>query len=167
MFCQQTNELKSAGHHLVFIDESGFSHSMPRIYGYSNKGERCYGSHDWGAKGRINVIGALIEKDLLVADLFQTNINTRTFNNWVTKSLIPKLPNKSVLIMDNATFHKGAQIKQSIEEAGHILIYLPPYSPDLNPIEHKWAEKKAERRKTQINIEQLFKKENCNQFISV
>jgi len=108
---------------------------------------RCYGSHDWGAKGRTNVIGALAGKDLFTTGLFQTNINTTIFHKWMMESLIPKLPNKSVLIMDNATFHKETQIKQSIEEAGHILLYLPPYSPDLNPIEHKWAEKKTERRK--------------------
>ena len=74
MFCKKTRELKSAGHSLVFVDESGFSHSMPRTYGYSAKGTRCYGSHDWGAKGRTNVIGAVIDKDLFVADLFHTNI---------------------------------------------------------------------------------------------
>jgi transposase len=152
---------------LVFIDESGFSHSMPRMYGYSSKGKRCYGSHDWGARGRTNVIGALIGKELLVADLFNHNINTMTFNRWVTESLIPKLPNNSVLIMDNASFHKGIEMKNHVEKAGHILVYLPPYSPDLNPIEHKWAEKKAERRKTQVSIKQLFEKENRNHFICV
>ena len=166
-FCQKTKEFKDGGHSLVFIDESGFSHSMPRTHGYSDKGQRCYGSHDWGAKGRTNVIGALINKDLVVANLFQTNINRTIFQDWMTENLIPKLPKKSVLIMDNAAFHKGDHIKKPIEEAGHILLYLPPYSPDLNPIEHKWAEKKAERRKTQVNIEELFKNENCNQFIGV
>ena len=140
---------------------------MPRMYGYSSKGKRCYGSHDWGARGRTNVIGALIDKELLVADLFNGNINTTIFNRWVTESLIPKLPNNSVLVMDNATFHKGAEMKKHIEKAGHILIYLPPYSPDLNPIEHKWAEKKAKRRKTQVSIEQLFKNENSNHFTCV
>ena len=140
---------------------------MPRVYGYSTKGHRCYGNHDWGAKERTNVIGALIEKNLFVADLFQTNINTAIFNNWITENLIPKLPNKSALIMDNATFHKGSQTKKSIEEAGHVLMYLPPYSPDLNPIEHKWAEKKAERRKTQVNIEELFKNEKRDHFTRV
>lgn len=160
MFCKKTRELKSAGHSLVFVDESGFSHSMPRTYGYSAKGTRCYGSHDWGAKGRTNVIGAVIGKDLFVADLFHTNINTTIFSNWVEKCLIPKIPNNSVIVMDNASFHKGAAMKKSIEEAGHVLIYLPPYSPDLNPIEHKWAEKKAERRRTQIDMEQLFQIEN-------
>ncbi|QVL54775.1 MAG: transposase [Simkaniaceae bacterium] len=112
-----------------------------------------------GARGRTNVIGALIDKELLVADLFTGNINTTIFNRWVTESLIPKLPNNSVLVMDNATFHKGAETKKHIEKAGHILIYLPPYSPELNPIEHKWAEKKAKRRKTQVSIEQLFENE--------
>ena len=164
MFCQKINELKSAGHSLVYIDESGFSHSMPRTHGYAIKGERCYGVHDWGAKGRVNVIGALIDKDLVTANLFPQNINKMIFKDWITEDLIPKLPENSVLIMDNATIHKGETIKNPIEESGHMVLYLPPYSPDLNPIEHKWAEKKSERRKTQSDVEELFKNENCNQF---
>lgn len=167
MFCEQVNELKSAGHHLVYIDESGFSHSMPRTHGYSIKGERCYGIHDWGAKGRVNVIGALIDKDLVTTNLFPTTINKAIFKDWITEYLIPKLPENSVLIMDNATFHKGETIKKPIEESGHMLLYLPPYSPDLNPIEHKWAEKKSERRKNQIDVKELFENENCNQFKGV
>ena len=70
--------------------------------------------------------------------------------------LLPKLPPKSVLIVDNATFHKGKVMQQAMTEAGHILLYLPPYSPDFNPIEHKWAQAKTIRRKKRCSIEQLF-----------
>ena len=132
---------------------------MPRTHGYSRKGERCYGSHDWGAKGRTNVIGALIGNDLLTANLLQTPLNTTIFSNWIKDSLIPKLPNNSVVIRDNATFHKGDSVKNTTEEAGHTLFYLPPYSPDLNPIEHKWAQIKAQKRKTQMSLEQIFEKQ--------
>ena len=98
MFCQQTYELKSTGHFLFFIDESGFSQSMPRTHGYSSKGVRCYGIHDWGTKGRTNVIGALAGKDLFATALFQPNINTTIFHTWMMESLIPKLSNKSVRV---------------------------------------------------------------------
>jgi hypothetical protein len=84
---------------------------MPRTHGYAIKGERCYGVHDWGAKGRVNVIGALIGKDLVTANLFPQNINKMIFKDWITEDLIPKLPENSVLIMDNATIHKGETIK--------------------------------------------------------
>lgn len=130
---------------------------MPRLRGYAIKGQRCFGSHDWGAKGRTNVIGALLLGTLLTVSLFQANVNTPIFNAWVIEDLIPKLPPKSVVIMDNASFHKDATMKKAIEDAGHTLLYLPPYSPDFNPIEKKWAQAKAKRRKVGGSIEGLFK----------
>lgn len=129
---------------------------MPRTHGYSKKGKRCYGKHNWGAKGRTNVIGALLGKFLLTVSLFSSSINTNIFNTWVEEELIPKLPPNSVVILDNASFHKGAQMQQAIASAGHTLLYLPPYSPDLNSIEPKWSQAKAKRRQTGDSIEQLF-----------
>lgn len=129
---------------------------MPRTHGYSLKGERCYGTHDWGAKGRTNAIGALLGAVLLTISLFECNVNTDVFTCWVVQDLLPKLPFKSVIVMDNATFHKGSLMKQAIEEAGHSLLYLPPYAPDLNPIERKWSQAKSYRRKTNCSIDQIF-----------
>jgi transposase len=133
---------------------------MPRLHGYALKGQRCFCSHDWGAKGRTNVIGAILLGTLLTVSLFPANINTPIFNAWVVEDLIPKLPPKSVVIMDNASFHKGAIMKKAIEDAGHTLLYLPPYSPDFNPIEKKWAQAKAKKRKVGGSIEELFKNHN-------
>ena len=70
--------------------------------------------------------------------------------------IIPKLPPQSIIIMDNASFHKGKEMKEIIENAGHTLLYLPAYSPDLNPIEKKWAQAKAVRRSLHCDIESLF-----------
>ena len=147
---------REAGHSLVFVDESGFSHDMPRTHGYALKGQRCYGKHDWGAKGRTNVIGALCAGILLTVTMFSTSINTEIFTAWVKQDLLPKPPKQSVIVMDNASFHKGMTMQQALEKAGHKLVYLPPYSPDLNPIENKWAQSKAIRRKKQCSISQLF-----------
>lgn len=141
---------------MVYLDESGFSHDMPRTHGYSFKGTRCFGTHDWGAKRRTNVIGALCAGFLLTATLFETTINTNIFNAWGIRDLIPKLAPESVVIMDNAAFHKSDQMKKALNEAGHTLLYLPPYSPDLNPIEHTWAQAKHIRRTTQCSIDDLF-----------
>jgi transposase len=66
------------------------------------------------------------------------------------------LPDKSVVVMDNASFHKSALMKASLENKGHTLLYLPPYSPDLNPIEKKWAQAKAYRRHTQCSVDDIF-----------
>jgi len=152
IFCRKLKVYESRGRPLIFIDESGFAHDMPRTHGYAPKGKRCYGCHDWGAKGRTNVIGVL-----LTASLFQDNINTTVFTAWVKKDLIPKLPEQAIVIMDNATFHKGEHMKKALQSAGHTLLYLPPYSPDLNPIEQKWAQVKARRRKTKQTIDNLLK----------
>ena len=119
---------------------------MPRTHGYAIKGKRCYGVHDWGAKGRTNVIGALVGKTLLTVALFNANINTDIFTQWVKQDLLPKFPPGCVIVMDNAAFHKGKDMKKDIENANHILEYLPPYSPDFNLIEKKWLQVKRIRK---------------------
>lgn len=111
---------------------------------------------DWGAKGRTNVIGALLGGALLTVSLFSTTINTQIFDAWVIQDLIPKLPQSSVVVMDNAAFHKAPQMVKALRDAGHTLLYLPPYSPDLNPIEKKWAQEKAIRWREGISINNLF-----------
>jgi transposase len=130
---------------------------MPRTYGYALKGQRCYGKHDCGARGRTNAIGALFGKKLLTVSLFEQNINTNVFNSWISQDLIPKLPIGSIIVMDNAAFHKSKSMQEQIRQAGHILEYLPAYSPDLNPIEPKWAQAKSLRRKHSCDIDSLFR----------
>lgn len=129
---------------------------MPRTYGYSQKGTRCYGIHNWGAKGRVNVIGALIGNILFAVGLFNCNIDSVVFGTWVHELLLPALYKPTVIVMDNAAFHKKQSIIDAIFAAGHIVEFLPAYSPDLTPIENKWAEKKAYRRKHRCSIEQCY-----------
>ena len=134
---------------------------MPRLYGYAPRGQRCFGKCTLTYQGRTNVIGALLDKQLLTVltvSLFKTTINTEVFNLWVTRDLLPKLASPSILIMDNAAFHKSKSMQRAVEEAGHTLLYLPPYSPDLNPIECKWAQAKHTKRKYNCNLDQLFSK---------
>ena len=156
LFCQTLRTYKEDGYPIVCLDESGFSHDMPRTYGYALRGVRCYGSHDWGVKGHTNVIGALFMGVLLTLSLFHTSINTEIFTQWIIQDLLPKLPPRCVIVMDNAIFHKGLEMQKAIQAAGHILLYLPPYSPEFNPIEHKWPQAKSLRRKTDCSIPQLF-----------
>jgi transposase len=129
---------------------------MPRLYGYTPIGERCYGEHDWHAKGRTNVIGAITKNQFITTCLFDTNINSDIFHTWLTKDLLPKLPLNAVIVMDNAAFHKRSDMMNSVSNAGHTLEYLPPYSPDLNPIEPKWHEAKAKKRELHCSVFDLF-----------
>ncbi len=129
---------------------------MPRTHGYSYLGKRCYGTHDWHAKGRINVIGAIVGMTFVTLSLFTSSINSDVFYAWLTQDLLPKVNAGAVIVMDNATFHKRNDMLNAISQAGCILEFLPPYSPDLNPIEKKWAQAKSIRRKLRCTIEELF-----------
>ncbi|EDZ66660.1 hypothetical protein NOC27_3340 [Nitrosococcus oceani AFC27] len=112
-------------------------------------------------------MGALIGKALLSVALFSValfnvNVNADVFTAWVAQDLLPKLPAQSIVVMDNATFHKREDTQNMIRNAGDGLLYLPAYSPDLNPIEQKWAQAKALRRQTHRSIDEIFTE---NQFI--
>ena len=84
------------------------------------------------------------------------HINSWSNINWIEQNLIPKLPTTSVVVMDNTTFQKDKAMQEQLVQAGFTLEYLPPYSPDLNPIEHKWAQAKSIRRKNNCSIDALF-----------
>lgn len=154
---------EAAGRPVVYIDESGFARDMPRTHGYAPRGPRCPGRQDWHAKGRVNVIGALLSGVLLSVGLTSCNVDADIFNLWLQRDLIPKLPLGSVLVLDNATFHKRADTKHMIERAGHLLEFLPAYSPDLNKIEPKWAQAKAIRRRTGMSVDDIFSAKSWNQ----
>ena len=138
------------------MDESGFAQDTPRTHGYSPRGERCYGVHDWHAKGRINAIGAILGFVFLTVTLFEGSINSDVFYAWLMHELIPVLPMNAVVVMDNASFHKRADMLEAIEQSGCQLEYLPPYSPDFNPIEKKWAQVKAIRKRERCDVDALF-----------
>ena len=86
---------------------------------------------------------------------FTGTCNTEVFNTWVEKCLVPILKLGQVVVMDNATFHKSDKTRKLIEDAGCKLIFLPPYSPDLNPIEIFWANLKAKIRNVINNFQTL------------
>ena len=117
--------------------------------------KNCYKQRAWGQIGckligkvtgkrlkRTNIIAGLCGKEVVAPMIFQGSCNTELFVVWVKQQLIPSLKKGQVVIMDNASFHKSPKIKEAIEAAGCRVIYLPPYSPDLNPIETFWANMK-------------------------
>ena len=145
---------------IVYLDESGFAVDMPREKGYSPKGKKCYASKDWHQRGRLNVIGTIRDFKLFSVCLFDCNIDANVFFAWLTLDLLPALAPKSVIILDNATFHKRQDALRAIQVQGHTLEFLPPYNTDLNPIEKKWAQAKSLRRKFGYTPEQIFICEN-------
>jgi transposase len=139
----------------------------PRENGYSPIGERCYATKDWHARGRINAIGAITDFKLFNVGLFDCTIDSDVFYAWVTQELLPNTPKNAVIVMDNATFHKRDDTLLEIQQNGYTLEFLPPYSPDLNPIEKKWAQVKSIRRKFGYTTEQLFTNLNLCRFIVI
>ena len=83
-------------------------------------------------------------------------MNSEVFYTWITPELLPQLPNQGVVVMDNASFHKRLDLQKAIRSAGHILLLLPPYSPQLNPIEPKWAQAQAIRKQKPCSISNIF-----------
>ncbi len=128
----------------------------PRTHGYATKGQRCYGRKDWHARGRLNAIGAIVDFEFITVTLFDSYVDSDIFYAWLTKDLLPKMPPNAVIVMDNASFHKRDDMIKAIEQAGYIPEFLPPYSPDLNPIEMKWAQVKAIRRQFRCDPFQSF-----------
>ncbi len=89
--------------------------------------------------------------------LYECSINSQVFYSWVEQVLLPGLPPSSVIVMDNATFHKRQDIQDLIKEHNHTILWLPPYSPDLNPIEQVWSWIKSLRQDWRLDcIDSLF-----------
>ena len=118
-------------------------------------------------KGRKNVVAALYESSTIRCGIIEDNIDTNVFNTWVEKILIPDLPDKSIIVMDNAAFHKSEKTKSLLESKGHIIEILPPDSPEFNPIENKCAQAKSIRRKLACNVEEFLHPTCCNFFIII
>ena len=104
----------------------------------------------------IMSIGAIISGKFITATIFDCNIDTVIFNAWLCEDLLPKLPDNNVLVLDNASFHNKKFINTALQKHGHVALFLPPYSPELNSIERKWAQVKSIRRKERCNVHKLF-----------
>ena len=129
---------------------------MPRPYGYSAIGTRCHGRHDWHSKDKVNAIGAIVTMTFITLGLFSSRIDSNVFHAGLSRDLLPKVRKGTVIVMGNATFHKRRDILEAIERSGYIVELFPQCSPDLNPIEKKWAQAKSIRRKLRCTVEELF-----------
>lgn len=149
---------QEAGYAIVYPDESGFEKQTFRTHGYAAVGKRCYGTHNWQKMAvRTNAVGALRDGVLFALGLFDCTIDSDVFYAWLTEALLPELDKPTVIVMDNATFHKRQDIIDAIEESGHKILWLPPYGPDLNLIEKAWAWVKSLRRSWRLNcVDTLF-----------
>lgn len=147
---------------IVYVDESGMNDNDFYSYAYSPIGTRHYESKPGHYSKRISMIGGLCGKQFQAPFMFEGHCNTVTFETYVEKVLVSSLKPGMSVVIDNASFHKSAKIKKMIEDAGCQLIFLPPYSPDLNPIEHYWHKIKTKIRKLMRDA-----KETLNQAMEI
>lgn len=126
---------------LVFVEESGFEEFLYREHARSPRGEKIMAEVSGRRFDRESVVAAKRGKDILAPFGYKGTCDTALFNFWLKNELVPKLRKRQVVILDNAKIHKSEKTKMIIKKAGCYLVFLPTYSPDLNPIEHTWAHK--------------------------
>ena len=132
-----------AASRLVFIDESGFATNLTRRMGWAPRGQRCVGYAPHGQWQTTTFIGALRVTGLTAPLVLDGPLTTEAFRAYVAQLLCPTLHPGDLVILDNLAVHKDPVSAQLIAQAGATLVFLPPYSPDLNPIEQVFAKLKA------------------------
>ena len=121
------------------VDESGFEPDVVRPYGRAPRGQNVYGWRPGNSRPRTCLLAAQMEGKLQATQLWEGTCATLTFNHWLEHALCPLLHVHHVVVMDNAAFHHSTTTKELIEQTGATLLFLPPYSPDLNPFEQDFA----------------------------
>jgi transposase len=132
---------------LVFIDETWAKTNMTRSHGRCRKGERLVAKVPHGRWRTMTFLAALRHDRIAAPCVIDGPINGRSFLTYVEQFLVPTLSPGDIVIIDNLGSHKGKAVRQAIRKAGAKLFFLPPYSPDLNPIEQLFAKLKTLLRK--------------------
>jgi transposase len=140
-WCHGQPELDAA--RLVFVDETGASTKMARLYGRARRGARCVAAVPHGHWKTTTFVGGLRLSGMTAPMVLDGAMNGPAFLAWVEQALAPTLSPGDIVVMDNLPAHKPAAVRTAIEARGAELRYLPPYSPDLNPIEMAYSKLKA------------------------
>jgi transposase len=132
---------------LVFIDETWASTNMARTHGRAPRGQRLRAAIPHGHWKTTTFVAGLRTSGMVAPMVLDGPINSVAFQAYVDQVLVPELRPGDIVVMDNLGSHKGAGVREAIEAAGASLLYLPPYSPDFNPIENAFAKLKAKLRR--------------------
>ena len=152
-------EVRGKGKTPAYVDECGFPSSELRRYAYAPRGicvsDKISGAYRYQS---TSLIAVRIGDTFTAPVLFQGASDTLAFNAWLEHQLCPLLDETHVVIMDNASFHKGSETARLIAQTGASLLFLPPYSPELNPIEKDFANiKRRYQYNPETSIEQIIK----------
>jgi len=133
---------------IAYVDECGIDRYIYREYGWSPRGEKIYGVISGRKYQRTSIVAAQVGKKILAPMQYDGSMDSTLFEYWFQTWLLPNLPEKSVIVMDNATFHRKSRLIELAQSQGYEILFLPPYSPELNHIEHFWSWLKRQLRKT-------------------
>ena len=142
----------------VYVDETGFARASFRQYAYAPKGICVEAKVSSNRYKCTTLIAARIQGSFTAPVLFDGSCDAIAFNTWLEEMLCPLLDDRHVVILDNASFHKGSQTAALITKCGASLLFLPPYSPELNPIEKDFATLKRIREyNAEATLDQIIK----------
>ena len=133
----------------IYVDETGATTGMTRARGRASPGERVVQSVPQGCWKMTTLVGAIRRDGPTAALAFDGATDTMAFESFVRETLCPTLRKGDLVVMDRLTAHRDPLVRQLINAAGARLLYLPPYSPDLNPIEEMWSKVKQHLRSAQ------------------
>jgi transposase len=141
---------------LVFVDEMGTNVSLSPIYAWSRKGERAFGSapRNWGKN--VTLLASITAGGLGPCLAIEGATTREVFEAYLERVLAPSLKPGQMVVMDNLSAHKGGRVKEILEGRGCEVLYLPPYSPDFNPIEQAFSKVKGLLRRAQARTRQAL-----------
>jgi transposase len=143
---------------LIFIDETWAKTNMTRLHGRCAKGKRLVAKVPHGHRKTLTFVAGLRCDGIIAPCVFDGPIDAESFLAWIVQFLVPSLRPGDMVVMDNLSSHKGKAVRHAIRAAGAKLFFLPPYSPDLNPIEQAFSKLKTLLRKANARtIEQVEK----------
>ena len=139
--------MRAESHRLVFIDETAVKTNLTRLRGRAPVGERLYGTAPFGKWGTQTFIAGLTQNALIAPWVINGAMNGPAFDTYIETQLVPALDPGTVVILDNLSTHKSPRAAQALKERGCWFLFLPAYSPDLNPIEMAFSKLKAHLRR--------------------
>jgi len=141
---------------LVYLDERGIGKNDIEMFAWTKKGTIKPIKVEGKRSKRVNVIAAKSQNQIIAPFLFEGSCNTAVFETYIQEVLCPTLRKGQVVIMDNASFHKSKKIKEWVEKKDCTLVYLPPYSPERNPIEKYWGVLKKKVKQCRRFMEDVY-----------
>ena len=140
---------------IAYVDECGIDTYLYREYAYAPRGQKVFDQISGRKYKRCGIVAAQMANKILAPLQYSGTMDSSLFEFWFAEQLLPALDKGTVIVMDNAAFHSKKRLISAAQNAGCKLIFLPPYSPELNPIEHFWAWLKRFLRKILPSVASL------------